>query len=104
MNADDVSLSFKETVIYVSIMIKFPSNLSVALIYQPDLQASIKETNSSQTFLLQFLFPWHYSQEKSAQTDFAIRFSGCKFMITLIFLLELVLTQSPQSTCMGFEN
>lgn len=32
MSADDVSLSPKETVIYVSIMIKFPSNLSVALI------------------------------------------------------------------------
>lgn len=44
MNADDISLSFKETVIYVSIMIKFPSNLSVALIYQTRL-ASFYQRN-----------------------------------------------------------
>jgi len=52
MKADDVPLTFKETVIFVSIMIKFPSNLSVALIYQTRLASfyqrnKLKPNNSS---------------------------------------------------------
>lgn len=50
MSSDDVSLFPKETVIYVSIMIKFPSNLSVALIYQTRLASFYQKTNSNQTF------------------------------------------------------
>lgn len=47
MSADDVSLCFKETAIYVSIMIKFLSNFSVVLIYQTSLASFCQRKNSN---------------------------------------------------------